>query len=73
MTYPKRVLVALDQFIAVLIFGCMPDETISAMAHRRHWRRTESFINWLFHDDLHCAHAYVSEMTAEQNAKEYRP
>lgn len=28
-------------------------------------------INWLFCDDMHCAQAYVAEMTGTQNAKEY--
>ena len=28
MTYPKRVLIALDQLFAVVLFGTMPDETI---------------------------------------------
>ena len=72
MTYPKRILIALDQLAAVVLFGCQPDETISAMAHRRGWGRLESLINWLFADDLHCARAYVAEMTGEQNAKDYR-
>ena len=72
MTYPKRVLIALDQLFATVLFGTMPDETISAMAHRRGWKRTEAFINWLFRDPLHCAQAYVSEMNGTQNAKEYR-
>ena len=35
MTYPKRVLIAIDQLFAVVLFGTMPDETVSAMAHRR--------------------------------------
>ena len=26
MTYPKRVLIALDQLFAVVLFGTMPDE-----------------------------------------------
>ena len=72
MTYPKRVLIALDQLFATVLFGTMPDETISAMAHRRGWKRTEAFINWLFRDPLHCAKAYVSEMNGTQNAREYR-
>lgn len=72
MNYPKRILIALDQFFAVLLFGTMPDETISAMAHRRQWRRLEAIINWLFQDPLHCAHAYVSEMRGTQNAPEYK-
>ena len=29
-------------------------------------------INLLFCDDMHCAQAYVAEMTGTQNAKEYR-
>ena len=51
MTYPKRVLIALDQLFAVVLFGTMPDETISAMAHRRGWKRLERLINWLFCDE----------------------
>lgn len=72
MTYPKRVLIAIDQLFAVVLFGTMPDETISAMAHRRGWKRLERFINWLFQDDMHCAMAYVAEMNGTQNAPIYR-
>lgn len=72
MNYLKRLLIAIDQFFAVLLFGSMPDETISAMAHRRGWKRVEGAINWLFRDPDHCASAYKSEMTGAQNAREYR-
>ena len=72
MTYPKRVLIAIDQLFSVALFGCMPDETISAMAHRRGWKRLERLINWLFRDDMHCAQAYIAEMNGTQNAREYR-
>jgi len=72
MTYSKRVLIAIDQLIAVVFLGTMPDETISAMAHRRGWKKTEAFINWLFRDPHHCAMAYIAEMSGAQNAKEYR-
>ena len=72
MTYPKRVLIALDQLFAVVLLGTMPDETVSAMAHRRGWKRLERLINWLFADDMLCAQAYVAEMAGTQNAKEYR-
>lgn len=72
MSYPKRVLIAIDQLFAVVLFGCMPDETISAMAHRRQWKKTERFINVLFLDDHHCAAAYLAEMKGDQNAKEYK-
>ena len=71
MTYPKRILIALDQLFAVVFLGTMPDETISAAAHRRGWKKTEAFINWLFRDPNHCALAYISEMNGTQNAKEY--
>lgn len=72
MIYPKRVLIAIDQLFAVVLFGTMPDETISAMAHRRGWKRLERFINWLFCDEHHCAMAYVAEMIGTQNARKYR-
>jgi hypothetical protein len=72
MSYPKRLLIAIDQFFAVLLFGTLPDETISAMAHRRQWKRTEAVINWLFGDPRHCADAYASEKDGAQNAEEYR-
>ena len=72
MTYPKRVLIAIDHLFAVVLFGTMPDETISAMAHRRGWKKTEAVINWLFRDDMHCAQAYIAEMIGTQNAREYR-
>ena len=67
----RQFLIALDQLFNTLIGG-MADETISARAHRRQWKKTEAFINWLFHDDLHCARAYISEMAGSQNSREYR-
>lgn len=72
MKYPTRILVAVDQLVAVVIFGTMPDETISAMAHRRQWKRLEKVINWLFRDDTHCAAAYISEIRQTQNAPIYQ-
>lgn len=67
----RQFLIALDQLFNTLIGG-MADETISARAHRRQWKKTEAFINWLFRDDLHYARAYVSEMAGSQNSREYR-
>jgi len=72
MSYPLRVLIAIDQLFAVILFGAMPDETISALAHRRHWKRLERFINWLFRDDMHCAKAYIAELVGTQNHRDYR-
>ena len=70
MRYHTRVLVAIDQLVAVVVFGTMPDETISAMAHRRKWKRMEKFINWLFRDDTHCLRACVHETVRRNIAKE---
>ena len=67
----RQFLIALDQLFNTLIGG-MADETISARAHRRQWKKTEALINWLFRDDLHCARAYISEMSGSQNSREYR-
>ena len=67
----RQFLIALDQLFNTLIGG-MADETISARAHRRQWKKTEAFINWLFRDDLHCARAYISEMSGSQNSREYQ-
>lgn len=66
-------LIAVDKWAATCLFhGVCADETISAAAHRRNWKRTERFINWLFSDDLHCARSYVSEMVGTQNSPIYR-
>lgn len=69
----KQCAIALDQFVGTcLIAGHYADETISAWAHRRHHKRTEALINWLFSDPNHCAMSYVSEMRGTQNAGEYK-
>ena len=67
----KQIVIAIDQLVNAL-FGTMPDETISAMAHRRGWKRLERLINWLFRDDMHCAKSYIAEMNGTQNAPIYR-
>lgn len=65
--------IALDQWLGTcIISGAMADETISAWAHRRHHKKTERLINWLFSNPNHCAQAYISEMTGAQNAPDYR-
>ncbi len=71
MKYPVRVLLSIDQTLNTILGG-NPDETFSARAHRKGWKRTEKFINWLFQDPDHCAAAYVSEMRGTQNAPDYR-
>ncbi len=69
----KQCAIALDQFVGTcIIVGHMADETISAWAHRKHHKRTERLINWLFNDPNHCAIAYINEMNRSQNAPEYR-
>lgn len=72
MKYGTRVLIALDRLFATVFLGTLPDETISAAAHRRGWKRTEAFINLIFQDDLHCARAYIAELTRSQISPEYR-
>lgn len=72
MTYLRRVLIALDQLAGAVLIGTYPDETISAAAHRRGWRRTEAVINWLFRDPTHCEASYQAEVRRTQTAKEYR-
>ena len=69
----KQALIAFDQWLAVCFLNdAYADETISAWAHRKHHKRTERFINWIFNDPNHCAQAYISEMKGAQNAPEYR-
>lgn len=69
----KQCAIALDQWLAPCLFsGAYADETISAMAHRRHWKKTERFINWIFRDDLHCARSYIAELANAQSPKEYQ-
>ena len=72
MKYGTRVLIAFDQLFATVFLGTMPDETISAAAHRRNWKRTEAIINWLFNDDLHCARAYIAELSRSQISPDYK-
>lgn len=67
----KQVLIALDQFANTLIGG-MADETISARAYRKGWKRREAFINWLFRDPNHCRDSYNSELLRSQLPKSYR-
>lgn len=67
----KQIAIAVDQLTNTLLGG-YADETISARAHRQQWRKTERVINWLFRDDMHCAAAYISEMTNSHNAPIYR-
>lgn len=45
---------------------------LSARAHRKHHKRIEQAINWIFRDAHHCAKAYLSEMRGTQNAPEYK-
>ena len=72
MIYVKRILIAIDQLAGVILLGTSPDETISAMAHRRQWATTERVINFIFRDPNHCAKAYLAEMRGEQNAAIYK-
>lgn len=69
----RKSAISFDQWLGTcLIEGHMPDETISAWAHREQHLRTERFINWIFRDPNHCAKAYASEMEGAHNPSEYR-
>lgn len=67
----KQFLIALDQ-LANTLLGGMADETISARAYRRGWKRTERVINWIFRDPFHCMDAYNSELLRSHLPKGYR-
>lgn len=72
MNYFLRVLIAVDQLAGTVLLGTMPDETISAAAYRRGWKRTEKAINFLFQDPNHCRDSYLSERDGSQNHPEYK-
>lgn len=67
----KQVAIALDQ-LANTLLGGYADETISARAYRKGWRRREAIINWLFRDPDHCRDSYNSELLRTQLPEGYR-
>lgn len=78
----KNVLIALDQFLWVLLTlgNGMPDETISAalwrMESQGKWagRIFRPMVDWLASpwEDLHCWRAWHSEQTRNQLPRSYR-
>lgn len=78
LSYPKAVLIALDQLLNTLCFG-WPDETISSRSYRwdihgkRHWPRAMiDRIAKVFGDNDHCRESYISERTGRQLPPEAR-
>ena len=76
MTYGKRILIGLDQFLNTLFMG-WPDETLSS----RCWRWEQAGIRaWprnlvdgsFFWETEHCRNAYESERTHMQLPSELR-
>jgi hypothetical protein len=67
----RQVLIALDQLANTLVGG-YADETISARAYRKRWKRREAFINWLFRDPDHCRSSFESETARAQLPSDYR-
>ena len=63
--------VAIDQAVNALLGG-LPDETISARIYRNQWKKTETFVNWLFGDPNHCRDSYESERSGSHLPMEYR-
>lgn len=72
MTYIRKVLLGLDQFVNT-IFNGWPDETLSARVHRENRKGLEKFINILFFfQPDHCRKAFEGELKREDLAREYR-
>lgn len=71
MSYLIRVGDALSQLLNVTFIpgDTTPNESISGRAHRRGWKRTERFIDWLFSpfEKDHCRLAYENDV---QRAKD---
>lgn len=65
-----NIAIGIDQTVNVLLGG-LPDETISARAHRCGWKKTEQLINSLFNDPAHCRKAYDSEALLSHLPNEY--
>ena len=64
--YFYNILIALDQFVNVLIGGA-PDQTISGRCwqYREHWAGAMAvrFVDWLFswHESEHCRKSFESD------------
>lgn len=78
MTYPKRVLISIDQVLNAIIGG-QPDETLSARAWRlrsqsRLWGSTRLVIDALFSpfEREHCRLSFESEMARRHLPGAYR-
>ncbi len=78
MTWPCRMLIALDQLLNTLLGG-WPDETLSSRAWRwelagvRSWpRRLIDSLAALLGDHNHCRSSWESERTARQLPPEFR-
>lgn len=67
----KQFLIALDQTLNTIIGG-MADETVSARAYRKGWKKREALINWLFRNPDHCRDSYHSELMRKHLPDEYR-
>jgi len=76
-TYFVNLLIALDQLVNT-IFGGYPDETLSALSHRKRWR-LEWYIDLLFFWQTdafgrrnHCEQCYWHEVARLDLPPEYR-
>lgn len=78
MSYPLRLLLAIDQLLNVLICNGEPDETMSSAAYRmerdgRFWGFMRPVIDTLFWFQLnHCRCAYEAELLRQQYSKEFQ-
>jgi hypothetical protein len=75
MSYFIRVGDALSQLLNVTFIpgDTTPNESISGRAHRRGWKRTEKFIDWLFSllEKDHCRLAYENDVRRAEALVEY--
>lgn len=79
MSYPLRLLLAIDQLLNVAICNGMPDETMSSAAYRmerdgRFWGFMRPVIDFLASpwQPSHCRKAYESELLRLQYNKEFQ-
>jgi hypothetical protein len=79
VNYILRILIALDQFLNVVICNGEPDETMSSACYRmerdgRFWGFMRPVIDTVFRPWMtdHCRRAYEAEVLRQQYSKEFQ-
>ena len=78
MPFNKRLLIAIDQLVNVLLFNGWPDETVSACAWRQRdnpiWGRIRWALDKVFFWQVeHCYNSYLWEVTRQDLPVDYIP